>query len=422
MFRNFLDALLGGGNDQQADDIRENEIREEERRRREYEAELEAQKKYQAERADIRRDEREREDARARRQMEREKELREERRREKEAAERRQQELERELFERQQQRELAENEAFLEQRNFNQAEIRERTSEHKEAMTRKENQIAETEAKNNERVIKLNKERKLENEKLHNDTNVHHQQNEAATTRNNLEIQNQFERNLTIRGQIADNEEQHGRRMLAVENTFKTAIINQGVAGKMDSTEDNFIDSVNNARKCGLDAVKAVEALGKYANRLQTGERASKEDLELINVSIDRRVEMMLHTFSGSIETILSQQETKNPEVGNCQKIARDIQEAVTNLNNSVSAFSGSLSVNPIRDSPELFKTVQKDSKTLGSLISSFPYISKTNYATGVILESTRMLTGNAGNLYLAQSGSVCLAVEKEQQTGSSTQ
>ncbi|EFO99743.1 hypothetical protein CRE_18779 [Caenorhabditis remanei] len=397
---------------QQAADIQAHQLNQAAQQQSQLLAFQELQRKQNEERAALRRREEERLDAADREFAEREKNVLEMARKTQEANRARADQIQRDNEERVRAAIRDGNDALDKQRNINQSEITNKTLDHQNQLTRTQNRIAETEKNAEEKVIKLKEKNEQIQQKIHEDSKHYHEKKLEASERHALELEKRHNETKEIMLEREANKLKHTERMAISQKMFEAGRINIAIEGERDVRENHFIDAVSNTKRCGLEVSSAINGMGKYAYALKKDKEAQPKDinaLKVFNYSVvpallQQTVPNKIMHLEMSASSILQQQESANPNAVKCQQIAKDIKAAVSKLLKATTRFQASLDESPIDESPKLFKKVTKANDALQELINSFPIVTRSHHAIGMIMQSTRSITSGNYNVEDIQS------------------
>lgn len=107
--------------------------------------------------------------------------------------------------------------------------------------------------------------------------------------------------------------------------------------------------------------------------------------------------------LQAACEAVLGQQESRHEQIHELQGHARSIQKMIETINSSLTAFSESLSRDPIDNSIDLFKELQKHSRILYATVNKIPVVRKTNHALACVRKTTEHLAyGSSGSELLS--------------------
>ncbi|KAF1752478.1 hypothetical protein GCK72_019033 [Caenorhabditis remanei] len=389
---------------QQAADIQAHQLNQAAQQQSQLLAFQELQRKQNEERAALRRREEERLDAADREFAEREKNVLEMARKTQEANRARTDQIQRDNEERVRAAIRDGNDALDKQRNINQSEITNKTLDHQNQLTRTQNRIAETEKNAEEKVIKLKEKNEQIQQKIHDESKHYHEKKLETSERHALELEKRHKETSEIMLEREANKLKHTERMAISQKMFEADRINIAIEGEKDVKESHFIDAVSNTKRCGLEVSSAINGMGKYAYALKKDKEAQPKDINALKVLLQQTVPNKIMHLEMSASSILDQQESANPNAVKCQQIAKEIKAAVSKLSKATTRFQASLGESPIDESPKLFKKVTKANDALQELVDSFPIVTRSHHAIGMIMQSTRSITSGNYNVEAIQS------------------
>lgn len=289
------------------------------------------------------------------------------------------------------------------QRNFNQSELKNRTTDHMNLLNKRQKEIADTEKNTEEKVVHLKEKKEQIQNQMNEDRKVYHDKKIETSERHALELDKRHEETSAIMLKREENELEHRQRMIRCEESFVQGMKAVAIGKNLDATENHFIDAVNNTRRNGKELSSAIIGLGKYAYTLRAGKSPQPKNINAIKAILNQTVSAKMMNLEACAISILGEQESNNPQVSECHRIAREINEAHTVLSDSVNVFRGTLDENPITDSVDRYKEVIAANTALQKLVISLPSVTKSDYAIGVIMQSTQSLTIGNGHIQASQ-------------------
>lgn len=302
------------------------------------------------------------------------------------------------------------------QRNFNQAESQRKTVDHQNLITKKEAQIAETEKKAEEKVLVLKQQKEAIQEKLNEDKKGYHDKMMEASKQHALEMDKHHEKTAKLQLEREKNVAAHDETVARIQMFSQQTKGEVAIAASYDSTENQFADAVSNTKQAAQEVARGVASLQSNALTLKHDKPAPDRVKTALRATYERIVQNKLDNLTSAAEDVCSQQETRNPNVLKCQQIAREITEATATLAESIDVFMGLLDDDVMNDAREQFKVVQEANKTLRTLAASFPPITKTQHAIGVLVQSTQCIQLGGNFIQAAQTTAAIMNVQDEEQ------